>query len=147
MALQTFSYAPDKVIVIVAGVPLTGYGEDNAIEVAPESDLSTSKVGIDGDVTRSISTDRRVTLTVRLMQSSPSNDYLSGLLGIDLITGGRLFPITVQHLTGRDLVVAPQAWLSRRPTLILGREAQEREWAFQTGALAVWIAGGSNFIA
>lgn len=147
MALQTYSYSPDKIVVLVNGIPLTGYGEGDAIEIAPMSDLSTSKVGIDGDVTRSMSTDRRCRLTVRLMQSSPSNDMLSALVGVDQITGGRMFPVTVMDLLGRTLVVAAQSWIATRPTVTFGREATEREWTFETGSLSEWFAGGSNAIA
>jgi hypothetical protein len=144
MALQTFSYAPDKVVVLVAGVPITGYGEGDSIEVEPMSELSTSKVGIDGDVTRSLNTDRRCRITVRLMQSSPSNDMLSTLVGVDLVSGGRMFPVTVMDLLGRTLIVASQAWIATRPTVTFGREASEREWVFETGSLSEWFAGGSN---
>ena len=147
MALATYSYSPDKVVVLINGIPMTGFGEGDAIEVAPVSELSTSKVGIDGDVTRSMGTDRRCRITVRLMQSSPSNDVLSALVGVDQITGGRMFPVTVMDLLGRTLIVAAQCWIATRPTVTFGREATEREWTFETGALSEWFAGGSNVVA
>jgi hypothetical protein len=144
MALSTFSYAPDKVVVLVAGVPLTGFGEDESITIEPRSELSTSKVGIDGDVTRSLNTDRRCRITIRLMQSSPSNDVLSTLVGVDLVSGGRMFPVTVMDLLGRTLIVAAQSWIAERPTVTFAREASEWEWVFETGSLSEWFAGGSN---
>ena len=137
-----YNYSPDLNIVLVNGIPLTGFGEDEAISVAPMADLSTSKVGIDGDVSRSMGTDRRVEVTIRLMQTSPSNDVLSGIVGVQAVTGGRLITLTVMNATSRDLVVAGQAWLRARPTLTFAREAGEREWVFQCLPSA-WFAGGS----
>ena len=139
------TYAPDKVLVLVNGAPLTGLGEDTAVEITPTSDLSTSKVGIDGDVARSTGTDRRVDIVIRLMQTSPSNDVLSALVGLDILTGGRMVFITVQDLLARDIFVCPQSWLSRRPTITYAREVSEREWAFQ-GLPSIWFAGGSNSV-
>lgn len=139
------TYNPEKVLILVNGAPLTGLGEDTAVEITPTSDLSTSKVGIDGDVTRSVGTDRRVDIVIRLMQSSPSNDVLSALIGVDVLTGGRLVAITVQDLLARDVFVCPQSWLTKKPTITYAREAAEREWAFQ-GLPSVWYIGGSNSI-
>ena len=70
-------------------------------------------------------------IVIRLMQTSPSNDILSALVGLDILTGGRMVFITVQDLLARDIFVCPQSWLSRRPTITYAREVSEREWAFQ----------------
>lgn len=137
-----YTYSPDKNLVLVNGVPLVGYGEDDAITAEPMADMSSSKVGIDGDVSRSTSTDRRATVTITLMQTSPSNDVLSALVGIDIITGGRLCTLTIQNLLQRDLLVAPQAWIKRRTNLAYGREAGDREWQFEC-LPTVWFVGGS----
>lgn len=138
-----YTYSPEKNIVLVNGVPMVGFGEDNAIEISPMADMSTSKTGIDGDVSRSTGTDRRAEVVIRLMQTSPSNDVLNAMVGVDLITGGRLISITVQNLLMRDLFVAPQAWLSRRPVLTYAREAGEREWTFQC-LPSLWNFGGAS---
>lgn len=140
-----YTYSPDKVFVLVNGAPLTGLGEDTAVELAPVADLSSYKVGMDGDVTRAVGTNRCCEITIRLLQSSPSNDVLSALIGLDTLTGGRLIAITVQDVLSRDLFVSPQSWLSARPTVTYAREASEREWKF-VGLPSVWNLGGSNII-
>lgn len=137
-----YTYAPDKTICLVAGVPLVGFGETAAIEISPVADLSSSKAGVDGDISRSTGTDRRAEVKITLMLTSPSNDVLSALVGVDLVVGGSLIPITVQNLLMRDLFVAPQSWLAKRPTITYAREAGEREWTFQC-LPAVWSVGGS----
>lgn len=142
MAGIVYSYAPDKVFILVNGLLLSGLGEDTALEIAPQADLSSSKVGIDGDVARSVGTDRRCDITIRLLQTSPHNQYLSGLVGVDLLTGGRLINITVKDALSTDTFVCPQAWVKRRPNMTYARETTDREWQFE-GLPSVWNLGGS----
>ena len=52
---------------------------------------------------------------IRLMQTSASNDVLSALVGLDILTGGRMVFITVQDLLARDIFVCPQSWLIAAP--------------------------------
>lgn len=137
------SYSPDKILFIVSGIPIVGYGPDTFLSVEPLADLSAIQVGADGEVARSISTNKCCRITATLQQTSPSNDVLSGIMELDAMTGGNLFPVTVQDLLGRTVFMAPQAWVSTRPNLTFGAEADVREWQILTGAPAVWFAGGS----
>ena len=137
------TYSPDRVIVLVNGVPLRGFGEDTFVEITPDADLSTKQVGADGEVARSISTNKCCEVTVTLQQTSPSNDFLSTLIEVDALSGGVLFPLTIQDLRGRTMFAVSQAWISKRPTLTFGREVTNREWSISTGGPSVWIAGGS----
>jgi hypothetical protein len=137
------TYSPDRVIVLVGGVLMSGFAEDTFVEIAPVADLSTSQSGADGEVARAISTDKRCTVTVTLQQTSPANDALSTMIEVDALAGGTLFPLTVQDLRGRSLFVASQAWISKRPTMTFGREINERVWEITTGGPSVWFAGGN----
>lgn len=137
------TYAPDKILMLVNAVPMTGFAEDSFISIAPNADMSTIQVGADGEVARSLGTNRTCTVTLSLQQTSPSNDVLSALIDVDAVTGGVLFPVTVQDLLGRSIFVASQGWISRRPTIAFGREAGNREWTILTGAASVWFSGGS----
>lgn len=137
------TYSPDRVVVLVGGVPMTGYGEDQFIEIAPVADLSTSQVGADGEIARSVSTNKLCTITLTLQQTSASNDVLSALIEVDAVTGGVLLPVTVQDLRGRTVFLASQTWISKRPTLTFGREVAERVWELQ-GVPSIWIAGGNS---
>lgn len=137
------TYSPNQVIVLVSGVPMSGFADGTFVEVAPSADLSTMQVGADGEVARSISSNKTCTVTITLQQTSPSNDVLSGMIEIDSLTGGVLFPVTVMDLRGRTMFAASQAWINQRPTLTFGQEVADRAWTLTTGAPSVWFAGGS----
>lgn len=137
------TYSPERVIVLVGGVPMTGYADGTFVEITPLADLSTMQVGADGEVARSISTNKCCTVAITLQQTSPSNDILSSMIEVDALTGGVLFPVTVQDLIGRTVFAVSQAWISARPTLTFATEVSDRSWTITTGGPSVWFAGGS----
>lgn len=137
------TYSPDRITVLVSGVPMTGFTDGTFIEISPSTDLSTMQVGADGEVARSISTNKTCTVTITLSQTSPSNDVLSGLIEIDSLTGGTLFPVGVIDLRGRTVFEASQAWISQRPTITYATEVSDRTWVLTTGSPSIWFAGGS----
>jgi hypothetical protein len=137
------SYAADKVLVIVAGIPMTGFGPDTFVNIEPNADLSTMQVGADGEVARSTGTNKTCRVTLTLQQTSTSNDVLSGLMEADALTGNGVFPLTVQDLRGRTVFMATQAWLSKRPAISFGAEADVRNWELTTGTPAAFFVGGN----
>lgn len=137
------TYSPDRVMVLVSGAPMSGFAEDTFVEITPLADLSTMQVGADGEVARSIGTNKCCTVALTLQQTSPSNDILTGILELDAATGAAIFPLMVQDLIGRTMFAVSQAWISKRPPLVFAREVSDRTWEITTGAPAVWFAGGS----
>lgn len=138
------TYSPDRVIVLVSGIPITGFADNTFVQIEPLTDLSTMQVGADGEVARSISTNKCCNVTITLQQTSPSNDVLSGMIEVDALTGGVLFPLTVTDLIGRTVFAVAQCWISKRPTLTFAREVTDREWRISTGGPSIWFAGGST---
>ena len=144
MAGEVRTYNSARVLVLVGGVPLQGFAEGTFVNIAPQADRVTSKSGADGEVSRSISSDKRHTITVTLQQTSPSNDVLSGMALADELSGGGLpVPFLVQDLSGRTLFATDVAWVSRAPNITFGVESGDREWAFETGRPSVFIVGGN----
>ena len=137
------TYSPDRIVVIYGGIPITGFAEDTFVTITPLADLSTMRVGADGEVSRSISTNKCCTMELTLQQTSPTNDQLSVFIEQDALSGGILLPLMVQDLRGRTVFVASQAWISKRPPIVFGREAGDRAWELTTGAPSVWFAGGN----
>lgn len=137
------SYSPDRVTILVSGIPMTGLADGTFVEISPSVDLSTMQVGADGEVARSISSNKTCSITITLQQTSPSNDALTGLLEIDSLGGGILFPVSVIDLRGRTVFEASQCWISQRPTITFAQEVSDRAWVLMSGAPSVWYAGGS----
>jgi len=81
--------------LLINGVEIGGFDEgDDVIVLDLINDSSTHKVGTDGEMTVSISADRTGTITFRLMQTSNSNSYLSGL--VSAAENGAFVPIFAQ---------------------------------------------------
>ena len=107
------------------------------------SDMVTSQVGADGEVARSRNSDRRVTIEITLLGTSPSNDVLSGLVVADELSGSAMFPITIQDLRGTTMFLAAQCWVKRKPDVGFGAELATRTWQFEAGAPSVHHVGGN----
>jgi len=136
-------YDPKKVIVTFGGVPLTGFTDGKFIEVTPnDADGFKKSVGADGEVVRSQSNDNTHGVAVTLMQSSLSNNYLSGVRTTDKLTGKVKLPLSITDLNGVSMHFWPQAWIKGDPTWGYGKEAEERQWSFDTGQEAADNKGG-----
>lgn len=137
------TYASDRVMVIVDGVPMIGLAPDTFVNITPLSDMVTSQVGADGEVARSRNSDRRATVEITLLGTSPANDVLSGMVAADELSGSAMFPVTVQDLRGTSMFAAPQAWIRRKPDMSFGGEVGTKTWTLEAGAPSVWNVGGN----
>lgn len=144
MAGEVRTYNPARVLVLVGGVPLQGFSDGTFVEIAPAADRVTSKSGADGEVARSIGTDKRHTITITLQQTSPSNDALSAMLLADELSGGGLpVPVMVQDLSGRTVFAVDRGWVSKAPAISFAVESGDRVWTLETGKPAVYTLGGN----
>jgi len=136
------NYDFNSVILLIGGVPITGFADGDAISVdLPER--FTTQVGAGGATTRSKRNDRTATLTIRLQQSSPSNDVLSGYAKLDDLTGKGVVPALLKDLNGRDLLAAPQAWIEQMPGPTFGAESGVREWVLRLANTELWAGGAT----
>ncbi|NEM18779.1 DUF3277 domain-containing protein, partial [Escherichia coli] len=95
------SYDPRRVQVIIGVKRIKGFMSGESISDEPMADGASSIAGMDGDVARALNTDPRRTLTLNLLMSSDSNDYLTGLDAIDKSSGGNgAFPVLLQDNNG-----------------------------------------------
>lgn len=133
----------DQVTVSVAGIPLKGYADGEFLTIQFESDLYSDVVGTDGEVTRSKTRDQRATATVKLMQSSDSNDLLSALYNTDLKApnGAGIGAFLVRDKQGRSLYSASECWIKKHPDVSFDRTAQSREWVIRIASLDAFTGG------
>ena len=137
------NYDPKKVVVTFGGVPMGGYTDGDFIEIAPsDADGFKKQVGSDGEVGRSQSSDNTHNVTITLMQSSLSNNHLSGIRTADKLTGKMKLPLSITDLNGTSLHFWPEAWIKGDPTWGYGKEMKERQWTFDTGQEAADNKGG-----
>lgn len=121
---------PDQVDVIVGGVPMSGFSEDGMIELEESEERFIVVKGVDGEITRSKVVARLATLTIKLMNTSRSNDVLSALHTLDLSTSGGagVVPFGVIDRNGTSLMAAPEGWVNGFPPVKMGKQGEERTW-------------------
>lgn len=135
------TYDPKSVIITFGGTPIMGYAEDSFVECAPAEERFTRKVGADGEVVRSKSSNGCYDVTVTLMQTSLSNSVLSAAQVVDENTGLGMLPLSITEISSGAEHFFPQAWVEK-PTWTRGKEAGEQAWTFHTGQAAVATTAG-----
>lgn len=136
------TYAADKVIVIVGGIPVSGFADGTFVTAKYEADRYIKKVGADGEVSRSKNADKSGTIEIVLSQTSASNDALSALFGLSALAGiDPVVPVAVTDLSGRSLVAASKCWLKTSPEVTFGREIGERTWVLEAADLLISVGG------
>lgn len=139
------TYDPKKVIITYGGIPIGGYADGTFVEVAPNAETWTKKVGADGEVVRSESNDNTHTVTLTLQQSSESNKYLSNCKNMDKLTGQGMQSLSITDLNGETLFFWQQAWVQTDPTFGFAKEATDRQWVLHTGQISQQAESGLNF--
>lgn len=139
---QVRTYDPKQVVITIGSHTVTGYAEDTFLNIEPDGDGTVAVAGADGEVARALSNNPLVTVTVTLLQTSPSNDFLSNLLARDRASGGRgIVPLQIRDLRGTTQFAASQAWVKNRPTVERGSAINDQEWELQAVETDSFIGG------
>src|SRR5690606_10331698 len=126
-------YSVDEVSVSVSGVPVSaGRGDGAFVRIEkPEATFSV-KQGVDGEATYWESKKNMHRVTVILMQSSSSNDFLSALHNGDILSGSGLgiVPFMVKDGLGTSLLTEAEARIEKLPDEEMAEEPGTVEWVF-----------------
>jgi len=140
MAVKT--YDPSAIDVICGGFPITGFADGSMVTVEKNSDAWITKVGSDGEGSRSKSCDRSGKVTIRLMQTSPSNLILSGFFKADDIADAGTFPCIVKDSRAAgETHAAENAWIQKEPSASYEREDGVREWVIASDNIQSFLTG------
>lgn len=135
------TYSPKKVRVIYGGVVMTGYMDGTFVEVDKTTDDFTEIVGSDGEGARIASADESGTVTITLMQTSASNDYLSNMRIKDKQTNLNTAALTVEDGSGRTLCEATEAWIKKVAKVEMSNDKTGRAWVFASTDLRHYVGG------
>ena len=130
-------------LLLANGVEIGGFDEgDDVIVLDRINDSANHKIGADGEMSLSISADRSGTITFRLMQTSDSNSYLSGLVTAQ--ENGAFVPIFVQFkdTKGGDLGSGTQGYIAKPATMTRGTATNSQEWVITVERLDLLHLGG-----
>jgi hypothetical protein len=126
------TYDPEKIDLIIAGVTITGFGEDD-IEVAPnEENAVTEKVGVKGELSRAEQADKTGELRFSLQDTSPSNAFLQGLAA----TKTSFATLFKDRSSGSPLtVIDADSRIKNRPTHTRGKEGTQVPYILSVSSL------------
>lgn len=146
--MPTRSLDPARYTLVVQGVKIVMPAVDTFYKFSFETDQVMDEVGGQGDVVRVISRDQRATLEVTLMQSSPSNDYLSTLISQDMnvngpaATGGyAVGASSLADLNGTTAIDGEETWVMKYADAELGSKPNTRVWKIRFAKALVNIGG------
>lgn len=141
--MTIFSYDPKEVTLIVGAFHITGFAEDDFIDVERDEDAFTKKVGVSGEVGRMQNANITGHVIFSLMQSSISNDALSLLAALDQGQGVGAVPVTCRDLSGRSVFASPFAWVKKYPKAGWKKDVSNWVWTLDTAAMLIYM-GGQN---
>jgi hypothetical protein len=140
---QFYTYDADEVTIGLGPILAEGFQDGEMVSIEPGAEVFTDVVGTDGQVTRSKTLNKTATITVKLMQSSSTNDLFSALLTTDANApnGAGVVPIFIRDRNGRSLHTGAHAWLSAWPAVTYDRGATVREWVIRVSRLTTFVGG------
>lgn len=141
--MSTKHWNPDRVDTIVGVAPMSGFSEDAMIKFTESDDRFVIVKGVDGQVTRSKTVAKVGKLTISLMSSSKSNDILSALHTLDILTpgGAGVVPLAIVDRNGTSLLAAPECWIDKFPDTNMGKQAEAREWTLTVVDYQLFVGG------
>lgn len=132
MAFRT--YSPERVKVVIAqgaGYNVVGFAEGTFIEASRNSENTTTSAGAAGDIGITKIADKSGTLTMTLMQTSPSNQVLSAIQNAqDMADDILRFDIGVMDPSGGFLMVCKSCHLQIPASVSLSSDQEDKEWTF-----------------
>ena len=135
------TYDPKGVVATVGGIPISGYADGTFINISRQNDAYSSVAGADGEVSRAKSNDKRGELVLTLLQTSLSNDVLSGIAQLDERSNSGVVPIMVKDISGLTTFFSGSGWIRKVPDSEFGKEISNREWAFELAEMEVFVGG------
>jgi hypothetical protein len=142
------TYDPKRYDLVLGGVRLNqGLADGTWITVEGMSPGFTSKVGVDGEVTRARMHDRRATVRLTVMQTSAVNDLLSRQYLDDRNgneNGRGVASFLLQDRAGTTVVQASKAYIADDPDVTLSAEAETREWVIELADAEMFHGGNPD---
>lgn len=133
-------YAAQEVVVYFGGVQVTGFADGDFVEIEQMSPAYDTAVGSDGETVFNKSSDRRVKVTITVLQTSLANAALSTILGNDVasVNGLGIGTCLIQDLNGNSVAKGSKARIMSYPKSVYGNKAGPRAWE-------IVIADGNRF--
>lgn len=129
--MQVSSYSAQNVVITWLGHSFVGLDEgDDSIQVTRDNPTMSKTVGIQGDVVFTQSTDKSGTITIRTLQNSETNSFLSAKAQASeagVVANG---PLIIDEIFSDAKVVCNKTVIQGVPGLARGAGHNSVEWVF-----------------
>lgn len=119
------TYSPKDVQLIIGGYTVVGW---ESISISRSAKGFTVIRGIRGKHTRVPNVDSSCTITIPLIQFSPSNDVLSYIHELDLEEGTARISLTLKDRSGASVYSSNEAYIVGYPTATYSGQFEYRNW-------------------
>ena len=133
MSSRIRTYNPKEVTIACGSHIVSGFADDSFVTIEASGDGITKKVGCDGEIVRAVSPDNTYKVKISLLQTSDSNSFFSQKADQDRDTGEGMFPVLIKDLKGGQVYSTEAAWVIKKPSLVRGKDSNNREWELDTG--------------
>lgn len=138
---MTKTYDPALVFVTFRGRTLSGFMDGTVITVGRKEDTWLPTVGVQGETARARNRNKSGTVKLVLMQTSSTNDFLSGVAVNDEATGLGQGPLSIKDSLGTTVALCNDAYVLKPAEINFGKEIEAREWTFECPSLDMWVGG------
>lgn len=136
---KTFSFK--NVNSIFGIIEIQGYAEvDDAVSIVTDTDQFTDTAGAKGDVTRVQTSDNRVTIVHKLLQTSSTNKLLNTAFLVDRETGANVLPMIIEDKESGETFIINNSWITKIPDITRGRGLNQMIWTFRGDFMTPVIA-------
>ena len=138
------TYDPKAVRIIIGGAPIGGFAAGTFLTLAMDEDAFSKETGADGETARAKSNNNGGTAVLTLMQTSPSNDVLSGIAEADRLSNAGVVPILIQDGSGRTTLFSATGWIRKQADAAFGLEIEDLEWTMDLADVAYFVGGNPD---
>jgi len=140
-------YNLKKVIVLAAGVPITGFGEDDAVSLKPISPLSKYIQGVDGEVARVVNTSTMWKGSFTLSKQSGLNALFSTYAHMtEQGAAADLFDLSIVDPLSNERFYASTCAVEQWPDAEFNRVAGVRKWTVEMNEVLVFYDTDSPYV-
>lgn len=137
-------YNPKKINGGWSNIPFLGYMDGTFIEIEYSEDAVTPHVGSQGDVSLVLNANRMATVTVTIIQGSPTNEKLSKKVPNAKLNSLPTGPISISDLNGTTLVSGKDAFIKKTAKVEFGKTITGRQWVFMIPDADINVGTGGD---
>lgn len=137
-------YNPKKINGNWNGIQFLGYMDGTFVEAEYAEDQMTTHVGSQGDVTYILNANQLATVTITLIQGSPTNQQLSNLVPSATRNVVPTGAFSLTDLNGATVISGANAAIRKTAKIEFGKNLTGRQWVFVIPQATIVVGAGGD---